>query len=64
MDRTKSTPHNAPPREPGDGADRRPRYEPPRVVKRRSLVLGTGQSYVSSVGYPDGTQAGGLPANG
>lgn len=61
MDRNKSTPDTVLPREAGDAADPRPRYEPPRLVKRRSLVRGTGQtSYVSSVGLA----AGGLPANG
>lgn len=62
MDRTKSTtPHSTLPAEGRDrAADPRPRYEPPRLVKRRSLVRGTGQSYTSSVGL----QAGGLPADG
>lgn len=62
MDRTKSTtPQTTLPPEGCDrAADPRPRYEPPRLVKRRSLVRGTGQSYVSSTG----TSAGGLPVNG
>lgn len=62
MDRTKSTTAHTAQQPAGCDrpADPRPRYEPPRLVKRRSLVRGTGQSYVSSVGL----QAGGLPANG
>jgi hypothetical protein len=61
MDRTQPTTTLAPPTEACDRiADPRPRYEPPRLVKRRSLVQGTGQSYVSSMG----TSAGGLPVSG
>ena len=39
--------------------DARPRYEPPRIVKRRSVVRATGQLVSTS-----GPQAGGLPAHG
>lgn len=42
----------------GSADDVRPRYEPPRIVKRRSVVHATGQYQTSSVGLA----AGGLPA--
>lgn len=65
MDRTKSTTSQTalPPEGCDRAADPRPRYEPPRLVKRRSLVRGTGQ-YVSGLGRPDGGAAGGLPTSG
>jgi hypothetical protein len=59
MSEPKPTTSAAPEREGRDRPDSRPRYEPPRIVKRRSVVRSTGQ-LVSGAGIP----AGGLPATG
>jgi hypothetical protein len=54
--RTPTTPATP---EPGRTRDDRPRYEKPRITKRRSVVRATGQHFSGT-----GPLAGGLPANG
>lgn len=52
-----STPKAVP--EPERASDDRPRYEKPRITKRRSVVRATGQVFSGT-----GPAAGGLPATG